>query len=838
MYIKIDKNVNFFQNENSTNSKKYSFEISSGNLTCGKDLICTLASFKEKSNDNSLNEIDLWISKTDIKNENQCYVFEKELKPVEVICIYNSNQGAKVKITIEKIMSEKESNEELEQIESLKNGENFVANFLTNNSTFFEGNATIDKDEIKLQENNQIILKFKEVQPINSDSCEILIKNFDISEQFMKDDKNIKKECCLQTKYDDSLLTICIKQQENCEEFSKKLSKTIRERCEEANGNSEDFNKDTIDNHASGIWKGWVKRVRIDQEDNLNLNWFMQVEKDQILFSEKAKGIPPSDKYRTVQILWDCKTSEYPCKLEEYLNLEKNINREKEIMKIAKEKMSLDNSKHCFILKFAAGKGENLICVIDLNQEKNLNEAIKNAYEVAIKKTEIKYIPMAEIGDSFEIEYENLKEKDISKISTKITFKEKQLISKEGKVLFEFGQIEPLNENKCGIEYREISLPEELKNHSPECCSEFNIEKSKYYICSNTNNRCIGKSRAMSKKMHELCMKSLLENGKITEDEFNEDLAELRMPVENTQLNEINDGNKPNSSLSNKSNLAAWKGNVYYKNLCDNKEEGKLEFLKVTNQFITFSEKEGEDSEKNFNILEIFFACRNSELCLARKFLSLKKEKMSELDYSKLNEDIKNFLAKNKIDDEESCSIIEFENPKVHFLESYIICPENELEGNNLKKAIERMYNQRILSLKDGDDDFKAYLPSLSEKKKYDMRVYIPSSNEIADKEIGFNDFEIYGRTEREVITKFENIDFNDKSCKISTNLNYKIQNDSRFEKIDKNCCFNYFYFEKEFIFCIIDKIGCLATQKKMIKHLKEKYKIIILLIQKKIKNN
>ena len=841
------------------------FSLNYRNFSCNDNFPCSFEEFIGKNDTNSLKfkNFDKWAKNVSDVNKKNCFVFEENKRGVYVVCLVNDAQVENAKKAAKNALGQKEISETADIEDNLENGVIFTGDFLMNNEKFFEKRAKIKQNEIvilgeEIGTNNEIdsLLKFNEIRAINNDACEILFTNFEIPEEFLKDNRNINKNCCLQTKVNEELLTLCVKKEEkegkneNCEKFAKKLGKTIRNRCEILNNDNEDLNKETIDNHDQGIWHGWVQMALLNDLQEAK-NHFLEINKEEISIRDNLKAIGKSKEiFKTAKLKWKCEDKNAFCGVKEFLEKEK---REEEEENLKGKFKNLENIKHCFVIEFYENIKQRVICVVDLNQEENLKKAIENAFNLVEINADIREIPMAETGEIFDLSIDFHEDEIVKKKKIRINDPEEKMLEAEtGDVVLNYNEISDFNNIHCGLEFRKITLPQQLNNIDKQCCFQFffNGEKSeekKNTICVNSIVRCVAKSRRLMKTAHDSCLRSKLKLGEITKPEFDKALKEYSLSNGEKGIKILGGGvdNGGNNNDPEKKEEDVWESKVFYKNLCKKKklEESEEATLKIEKKEFIFSNIKDHHVELKFSILQIFLSCGEdkSEICNLKEFLINKRKEMKEMEYEHINKEIKRFLAANDfVDKSEYCSIIEFENPQLHFIDSFIICPTDFNKAMSLRKIAQK-YLTEINPFEENEENIKELLPEINKKISYKFKIYLPFDGEIAEKEVFFDEFKIFGRSQQEILLKYENIDFDNakNSCQVlqkPKGIKYVIENeeeenqgkDLNSSPVKIDCCFSAFYFQQEHIYCpLLKEDICKITKNKMINQIKSRCEII-----------
>lgn len=152
-------------------------------------------------------------------------------------------------------------------------GSSFRARVLKEGGLIKEGKAKVEDRVVSMfnedLQMNEYISKYKEIQPINGEDCEILVTGFELEtklEEEREGGQPVEKDCCLQLEEDNKRTTVCILKDEltsDCFSKTRELAVQLGTSCRKERGNSlgqkVDFNEMSYDDHEHGIWRGWAR---------------------------------------------------------------------------------------------------------------------------------------------------------------------------------------------------------------------------------------------------------------------------------------------------------------------------------------------------------------------------------------------------------------------------------------------------------------------------------------------------------------------------------------------------------------------------------------------------
>ena len=862
-------NINIEKNKilikfNKKSESIYTISLNELKFTCNSQ-ICDFIEFnKEINNEESrqeLGKVEIWITATETFKEKSCLVLEFIDKTPKIFCLLNFDQVNNFKKAVKNAFEILKEREEFNKVEEMKIGSNFEGVFFINNEIHYKGKAELTEKYIVLN-NNEIFLKFKQINIVNKNYCDVKLK-------FNKTQEIFNENCCIQVKIEENLINICLISYD-CKERIKELAKRIRNNCEsqklsKIEPSEMNYIEETVENYKEGIWYGWVKKARViltneennmilKEGENLLIPKYMKIDgNDGIVdFEIKKDYNEEKESYKLTKVLWECNGA-FPCNFLQF-SLIRNIG--KKFEKLTKDlllKFNLENFENCFILSFINNK-DFIICPIDINQENIMKLALIKAYDLSIKNADISEIPVIKEGKQFPIEL-YLDEDKL--IKTRVEIQSDSLIDiNNGETLIEFNNIENYFNFKCGIEFRGINLPEIFtETYNPECCFSFLSGKKRRVLCINSAFRCIAKNRMLLLKIHLLCFEGKIQQGIISNQEklmenYQENLNGkiLSGYVNNNQEKAIKGEEKntyvnKDDLLIDRSYEGEWQGKVFFYQLrAKNPKSGKPGFLRIGNNTVDFFSEAVNNGKLNkpivsFNIIETHFNCENSPRpCFYKAFLNEEKNSIKEIEFEEIKRDVFNFMQINSIKSDNYCFVLEFKHPTLFYYDSYFICPFDKSNVDNLLETVKIAYDKIIAGINlegEGNNSSIEMLPDLNLENEFKVKIMLPSLGENSNRVIKFDKYKIYGWPQNDVIVKFKDIDLvnnNNSSyyCKVFNRIesNYEENILNEINKVGKKCCFSYFSFERENVICVEEKFRCEALKKVIIKFVRNRCEI------------
>ena len=239
----------------------------------------------------------------------------------------------------------------------------------------------------------------------------------------------------------------------------------------------------------------------------------------------------------------------------------------------------------------------------------------------------------------------------------------------------------------------------------------------------------------MMKRIKEDCMTVMSIDRQVSSDDLKEISEKFELADQNSNIPDIlgpMKTNDPTLKFDLEKNL--WEGMVFMSTL-DNKDQidFKRKFLKLEDDFIEISQ--GPETSNNsyltekFHIFTVFFSCNSPDLCHSSDYVSQMAKVKSQYEIQWLKTAIDNFMVKLPETTEENCFVIEFEDPFFHALKPYIICTKDQNQGFFLRKIISCRYVERV-TLMDLNGSQAINLPTISQKDKYNLRIYEDNTEE------------------------------------------------------------------------------------------------------------
>lgn len=736
-----------------------SFELLALKWLCGSKKICSPQDYEKYSVNSerlgkTMRNANLFIDNIKL-NSNFCSVFEDYSNKEFIICIYNTKQFSSFEKTMLRNYEVKLKG--LSILAPLP--ENSILPMLVSDGNiYFNEPVQFLSDQARLfaRPDSAPIVVYSNLDSINGESCQILVRQFNIPEQILKypiDHFNHTIEgghCCLTFKYNERLIYMCSLNKQ-CEKIIERVAKRIHLQCEKAKnpndletGTEINFNSEIYDKHQIGYWAGYVKYAQLGIETPRKP---MYVVVDGIKKTITIRSYSKSNEIRQifdiVKLEWVC-DSELPCGPDEFIS-RKNDSSLKRMIDRSYLELNIDSNFHCTSLEirttvfYFSKKIVALFCPFDKTQGSSFRMAIKNAYDQIIEKTDINNIPFAPEGSEYSIYYYDLDNSDnnLTAIKARLTPTQIEKIPDEVSLL-SYHDMKEIANVKCGLEFRNLTLPPRLieMNQNPQCCFTLMKNKDKVLICSAAAIRCVTESRMMMKRIKEDCMTVMSIDRQVSSDDLKEISENFELADQNSNIPEILGPvktNDPTLKFDLEKNL--WEGVVFMSTL-DNKDQIDFQrkFLKLEDDFIQVSQSHETRNNsyltEKFHIFTVFFSCNSPDLCHPSDYVSQMAKVRSQYEIQWLKAAIENFMVKLPETTEESnCFVIEFEEPFFHALKPYIICTKDQNQGFFLRKIISCRYVERV-TLMDLNGSQAINLPSISQKDKYNLRIYEENTEE------------------------------------------------------------------------------------------------------------
>lgn len=600
------------------------------------------------------------------------------------------------------------------------------------------------------------LINYFKIGTISGESCQILPPPLtlpppiDLPSPFLP-------HCCLSFSYS-RLFYLCLPPP-HCSHLIIRLAKKLRMRCQKSRlpnsletGPEVNYNKDFEDKHEEGYWAGYARYTRLG-EITPNKPMYVVVSRDEGVINIRSykESEEKVQYYKIINLEWVCE-SELPCSVDEYVSMKRIKKLKRQIDRVEME-MNLQSLTSCLALEirektyYFSQKNIAIMCPFESTQVYSLKMAIKNAYSFLVEQANIKDLPFALEGSSHMISIYNINEPEKGVISAQVRLLPNYIqLFPEKTPLIEYKDIKELGNVKCGLEFRNLSLPTPFvkKGYNPQCCFSFMKNKDRIFICLDTQLRCISYSRMILKRIKLDCMLLLSMNNQVSNrelDAINEDVEIIAEPDKSLQILEPPTTNDP--SLSFDLIKSHWEGGIYY-GFIERKDSIDVNegFLKTEGENILIWKNNNERKEISYEkkIKSLFFACNTPIICHPSNYLSQISKFNDEYNQELLSKSINNFM--NKLNDikESNCFILEFEHKFFHYLDSYLICTKDKNQGFFLGQILSCRYDQILEQIK-YDQNLTLQLDSIADispKDIFPLKFYEENTKDVSKKKIIF----------------------------------------------------------------------------------------------------
>ena len=752
IFIKVDKNFLSISTK-PTKMPLKSIETLALKWLCGSKQVCTPPDYRKYSLnseniDSTMTKIQKFIDDVGI-NSNSCAIYQDYSNKELMICIYNALQFSSFEKAM--LLNYEKKLKGLSTLPLLP--DNAILPMLVTDGTLYFNEPVqfqIDQAILFHHPDSLPIVVYSKLDSINGESCQVLVRQFNIPDQILQypiDSSNntiLGGQCCLTYKYYERLVYLCSLSKQ-CDKIIERVAKRIHLQCEKTknpnnleSGPEINYNSEIYDKHQIGYWSGYVKYAQLGVETPRKP---MYVEVDSLKKTITIRSYSKSDeitqKFDILKLEWVCQ-SELPCGPEEYVSKKNDPSMQRMIDRIYLE-MNVGSSLHCTALEirttvfYFSQKIVGLFCPYDKTQGSSFRLAIKNAYDVLIEKADVKNIPFAPEGSEFMIYLYNLDSSinNLTNFKARLTPTQIEKMPDEVPIL-SYQDMKEIGNVKCGLEFRNLSLPQSLLdlNQDPQCCFALMKNNEKILICSGSQIRCVTESRMMMKRIKEDCMTIMSINYQISSDDLKEISEKFELADQTAGIPEVLPPVKTNDPFMKydlEKNL--WEGMIFISPL-DNKDQIDLQkkFLKLEEDFIKITQ--GPETinnsylTENFHIFTIYYTCHSPDLCHPSSYIDYMAKVRSQFEIQLLTSAVDNFMVKLPESTKESnCMILEFEEPFFHAIKPYIICTKDQTQGFFLRKIISCRYLERM-ALIDLNSSQMKYLPLISEKDRFSLKFY------------------------------------------------------------------------------------------------------------------
>jgi len=284
-------------------------------------------------------------------------------------------------------------------------------------------------------------------------------------------------------------------------------------------------------------------------------------------------------------------------------------------MNEAASKLGPDDASRCMILELR--EGDSLICTVDVNQHQNVQAALAKAYSLTIEDTPLNNIPAEKEGAVVDIAYWTPGK---GLLHHKAKVRHMALANHPSDTtIIKYANIEALYSHACGLEFRDIELPEEMlkAQTNKQACFRIKVSGELGVLCSTAPFRPVLQNRSLMKIIHNLCLEAQLEEGLISQQIALSPASEEPLP--NKASSVLIGGSSPPAAqgqstdpdLVDDAMNGFWKGNVHFieLGLSVSETHARRGLLTVGGRQIIFEEPETRPLK--WNLLTLLVSCQS-----------------------------------------------------------------------------------------------------------------------------------------------------------------------------------------------------------------------------------
>jgi hypothetical protein len=667
-------------------------------------------------------EIDVAALKTQVAtlftkingNDKKCYADlyndGTENKKVLIICFSSDTDFSKLNdlFSILNPLDLKNQGEALDPTTEQK----FLLHFTDGMEAYTNKTITFKSDG--LYENSKLLFRYEFLDAMDGKKCNVY-HNLPIFPIKFLDSEILFSKCLFKFKYN-QIETYMANTDKNCEEIAKYIAVKMRNSCLNfINGEGNKYGNDLISRPSEGKWTGWANYHKImDNGGEVIPDLFkVEINLEKINVYDNTTTIKEVIDYRDIQ--WNCNDMG-ECNVWEYMQFLKKTFQTMKLsdfhlaLKKIKEVWNLQDINFCFVID---EKDTHVICPRDVSEEVNARKALAIATDMKMFDAETKQFLVFPNNKTFFIT--KVSDSDPYLKDFVIKVKEDKIFlnddNKEGEVFLDYLAMKPINEIKCGMEFRHISLPIAYHEVNPICCARYLTDENNF-ICIQHQAKCYIVLRKLIKTIRSNCL--VAQKVKIT--------------------NSTDDPNFPISPVNpekKNDSVKAWSGEVIFTEIDNYKYKGEVAiekgFLKITDNDILISVAQKEAF--NVDLLTLKFICLSEFMCLPEEY-KCNQEIYLEKNYDREWQEATSakFWAANPTINQNDCMVITSEDAEKEVSQMILVCTASKNEGQNLRESITDIYSKKISKIHDNSNEF-AKIPTAHDNSEFEAEVITSSED-------------------------------------------------------------------------------------------------------------
>lgn len=574
-------------------------------------------------------------------------------------------------------------------------------------------NKTITFKSDGLYEDSKLLFRYEFLDTMDGKKCNVY-HNLPVFPIKFLENQILFSKCLLKFKYN-QIETYMANTNKNCEDVAKYIALKMQNSCLSfINGEGNVYGNDLISRPAEGKWTGWANYHKVlDNGGEVVPDLFkVEIIPEKINIYDNTTTIKDVIQYKDIEWncndMGECNAHEYMGHLMKTFQLMK-LNDFHMALKKIKEIWNLQDINFCFVID---EKDTHIICPRDISEEVSARKALAIATDMKMYDADAKEFSAFSNNKTFYITKVSDSEPYLKDFTIKV--KEDKIYlnddDKEGNVFLDYLAIKPINEIKCGMEFRHISLPIAYHEVNPICCARFLTDENNY-ICIQHQAKCYIVLRKLIQTIRSNCL--------------------VAQKVKNSNSTNPNFPISPINPEKKSDTVKAWSGEVIFNEIDDYKYKGEVNvqkgFLKITENSIIISVAEQEVF--TIELVALKFICLSEFMCLPEEY-KRNQEIYLEKNYDREWQEstFAKFWTANPQINQNDCMVITSEDAEKEVSQMILTCTASKDEGQKLRESITDIYNKKISKIQDNSSDFSK-IPPAHENSEFEAEVITSSED-------------------------------------------------------------------------------------------------------------
>lgn len=575
-------------------------------------------------------------------------------------------------------------------------------------------NKTLTFKSDGIYEDQKLLFKYQFLDAMDGKKCNVY-HNLPIFPIKFLDNNILISKCMLKFKYN-QIETFLANTDKNCEEIAKYIALKMRQSClNYINGEGDKYKNDLVSRPLEAKWTGWAFYHKILDNGGLVIPdlFKVQIVPNKITVYDNTTTLKETIEYHNIE--WNC-NNYGECTVWEFMqHLKKTFQDVKlkdvqRALQLIRKTWDLQDINFCFVID---EKETHIICPRDVSEETLARKALSIAIDMKMYDAKIKEFAPFPNNKTFFISKVSDNDPYLKDYTIKI--KEDKIylndLNKEGEVFLDYLDMKPINEIKCGLEFRHISLPIAYHEVNPICCARYSTGENNY-ICIQNQAKCYIVLRKVIQTIRQNCLR--LNKIKPTNPDEN-----VNFPI------------SPISPEKVKDTVKAWSGEIIFNEIDNYKFKGEVDiqkgFLKVTENSIIVTVS--EQLKFDILLLTLKFICLSEFMCLPEEY-KRNQELFLEKNYDREWQEstFSKFWAANPSVNQNDCMIITTEDAEKEVSRMTLICTASKDEGDNLRESITDIYNKKVAKLQENSSEF-VRIPAAHDNSEFEAEIITSSED-------------------------------------------------------------------------------------------------------------